>query len=184
MTLISVLYKCTPPDKVLQHDLLFLSRWNTPLSDGEPGFLLLRNTPRATEEAKSRWEDGDSDGGMRGEERRVNDEKRTSRRLRTTVSAHHVVFPSFSSSVCLPPSSFITISPLLLLFLTPPSLPLCMFLPLLFRWHSFLHSSLFLQLSLCSSALVLSISLFSVLFFDLFFYSVHVYCSDFVVSHF
>lgn len=35
---------------------------------------------------------------------RVNDERRTSRHLRTTVSAHHVVFPSFPPSVCLTPS--------------------------------------------------------------------------------
>lgn len=34
----------------------------------------------------------------------MNDGRRTSRRLRTTMSAHHVVLPSISSSVCLSPS--------------------------------------------------------------------------------
>lgn len=42
---------------------------------------------------EKRWKDGDSDIGMRA----MNDERRTSRRLRTTMSAHRVVFPSISS---------------------------------------------------------------------------------------
>lgn len=117
-----------------------------------------------TEEAKTRWEDGDR--GIRDEEKRVNDERRTSRRLRTTMSAHHVVFPSFSPSSC-----FITISPLLscfslylflVLFLTPPSLSRCMLISLLFTvtlLSTLLSVSTAVSLQLCSIALVLSINL-------------------------
>lgn len=96
--------------------------------------------------------------------RRVNDEKRTSRRLRTTVSAHHVVFSSISLSVCLSPLflalfTFLLISLLfflsLLLFLTPPSLPLCTFLALLCLSHTFPHFSVSTAVSLqrCTSSL-------------------------------
>lgn len=152
----------------------------------------------------------DSDGGMRGEGRRVNDERRTSRRLRTTMSAHHVVFPSSSSSVCLHPSlppslrlyyhlsslsplSHVFLYLLLLLFLTPPSLPLCMFLPLLFRSHSFLllllllcfHSCLSLQLCTCSLDYSLLLFLFFFLSFLIshliMFMHVHTQCRCFLI---
>lgn len=97
---------------------------------------------------EKRWKDGDSDIGMRA----MNDERRTSRRLRTTVSAHRVVFPSISSSVSLPPSFwlhsnfsssvlfFVFFS--LLLFLGLPALPLCMFLSLHFQ-STYLYSLCF-----------------------------------------
>lgn len=98
-------------------------------------------------------------------ERRVNDDRKTSRCLRTTVSAHHVVFPSISSSVCRSLSFLfsgsIQISPRLsssffsslLLFLTTPSLPpYVSFFPLAVNTPLLIF--LFLQLSLFSYALV------------------------------
>lgn len=55
---------------------------------------------------------------------------RSSRRLRTTVSAHQAVFPLLPSSVSLPPACFITTSPLFSLrssaVISHPSLSVCL----------------------------------------------------------
>lgn len=109
------------------------------------------------------------------EERRVNDERRTSRRLRTTMSAHHVVFPPFSSSVCPPHPALLQFLLFSLMFFSiflccyfsplPLLLSVCVFLSSL--GHTPFFTSLFLQLSLCSFALVLSVTLLSFLFLDL-----------------
>lgn len=94
-------------------------------------------------------------------ERRVTDERKTSRCLRTTVSAQHAVSPSISSSVCRSlsflSSGSIQISPRLsssflsslLLFLTTPSLPPSVsFFPLAVNTPLLIF--LFVQLSLFS----------------------------------
>lgn len=119
-----------------------------------------------------------------GEERRVNNERRTSRRLRATMSAHHVVFPSFSWSVCLAPSGYITIPPLLtrvFLYLfccyfspLPLNHSLCFFL------SSFSHTVFFTSLCFYSclfAALHLFPSLLSFLSLDLSCNSVILLCT-------
>lgn len=138
----------------------FSSRWTIPLS--KLWFLLFQNTRRTSEQPKT-----DGRTAIQTEERGTRPKewmmRRTSRRLRTTVSAHHVVFPSSYPSPSLPLyydfSSLLRVFlHLLLLFLTPPSRPLSHFL--LFCFHScLLHLlcySLVSRHSLCLSLALVS----------------------------
>lgn len=89
------------------------------------------------------WKHRNSDRGMK--ERRVNDDRKTSRCLRTTVSAHHAVFPSISSSVCRSLSFLFSGS-----IQISPRLSSSFFsLPVVISHHS-LSSSLCFFLSTCS----------------------------------
>ncbi len=98
----------------------------------------------------------------------MNDERRTSRRLRTTMSAHHVVFPSFSSSVWLYydfSSSLSCVSVSFSAVISHPSLSSSLYVsfsPLsVTLLSSLLPVSSGVSLQLCSFALVLPITLFS-----------------------
>lgn len=118
------------------------------------------------------------------EKRRVNDERRASRRLRTTMSALHVVFPSISSCVCLSvslsPSGFIQISLLVShvfsfpVVISHPSLS--SFLYVSFSSLSVIHLSSLLSISAAVSLQLCTCSFdCSFLCLEFLFNSVHIY---------
>lgn len=124
------------------------SKRDCAFGDAAMGLLLLWQA----EEARSRREDR----GMR----RVSD-GRTSRRLRTTVSAHHVVFPSFFpplSSVCLSPTFWLHSVPRVSFFLSLSSFCCCFSplpLPTTFPALSHLHSPLSVSTAVSASSALL-----------------------------
>lgn len=162
----------------------FIFGRNTPLSDGNPGFLFLRNILRKREEAKNRW------GGQRFRQRNERREEWMMRGGRADVWGPPCL-PTMSSSTPFPhlsvslslfwlysdfSSSLLCFFLFLLLFLTPPSLPLCMFLSLLFRSHTpFLTSLCFYSCLFAALHLFFRSPLFSFLnsYFILFMYSTH-----------